>query len=137
MATKSAKIQIKRGNKVNLPSTGMLDGELLYTKDTHELYAGNTSGGVDLIKNVVKSKEITLALASWVQVSELWTYNIYDSDFKADSHIDVIPPLPTSPDSSVFMDADFFATAKANVGYVTLYAKNKPLAAITITYIIL
>ena len=35
---------------------------------------------------VVKTeKSATLAPESWVQVAELWTYNIYDTGFKSDS----------------------------------------------------
>jgi len=85
----------------------------------------------------VTEKTADLAVASWVQVSELWTYIIYDTDFKESSFVNAIPPLPTSQDFETFQDAEFFASAKANTGYVTLYAKNKPEGAIVITYVIL
>ena len=81
-------------------------------------------------------KTFTLAAVSWVQAAELWTYIIYDADFKENSMIEVIQPLPTSMDSAVFQDAEFYAAAKASVEFITLYAKNKPEADITITYII-
>ena len=135
MAKKNATIQIKRGQKINLPVSGLLEGELILTTDTKELYIGNASGGAASIKTF-KAVKVTLSVANWVQAGELWTYIVNDTDFKEDSFIEVIPPLPTSEDFEVFQDAEFYSAAKASVGNITLYAKNKPTAAIIITYII-
>ena len=49
-----AKIQLKRGNKVNLPT--LSEAELAFCKDTKELYIGTVSGNVNLSDHYKRSE---------------------------------------------------------------------------------
>lgn len=50
------KLQILRGNKSNLP-TGRQDGELLYAKDTNELYVANNGVNKRVNDDVVSTAQ--------------------------------------------------------------------------------
>jgi len=86
--------------------------------------------------NIVQ-KSVTLSAANWTEDTGMYMQTINDTDFKADSFINIIPPLPTSFELDVFQSAEFCPAAVAETGFIALYAKNRPSADITITYVIL
>jgi len=62
------KLQLRRGQRSNLPANGLLTGEPLLTTDTHELFVGDAAGNPVRIVDVIVS---TIAPVTPVQ-NQLW-----------------------------------------------------------------
>jgi hypothetical protein len=79
----------------------------------------------------IKHKSVTISVASWSGTAGPYSANITDSDIVDGCKIDSCPTFATQ---DIADEAGLYADIQETVGNLTLLAKSKPIADITIKY---